>query len=170
MLGIGGAELAIIGLFALLIFGPERLPELGRTAGKALKQFKDAQEEMTQIIRDEVYDPEKDGVLFQDFQNLVDDFSLDVQTNKAKAKPKAYSSAEADQAACGQKQTSHKQELLEAYASEPSNASQHISENSTEFVGESFAQKKARLAQEKEEKLRLAQELYAQDNQQGDEA
>lgn len=166
MLGIGGAELVIIGLFALLIFGPERLPELGRTAGKALKQFKDAQEEMTQIIRDEVYDPEKDGALLQDFQNLVGDFSLEAKPSGSK--PKAYSSTAETQFVQEQASVQSSQELLESFSHEAAPQAQASGE--LEISGESFAEKKARLVREKEEKLKFAQELYADDFKQGDDA
>ena len=39
---IGMTELLVIGGIALIIFGPSRLPELGKGMGKALKGFKDA--------------------------------------------------------------------------------------------------------------------------------
>ena len=37
--GVGLPEMAVIGAVALLVFGPKRLPELGRTLGKTLKGF-----------------------------------------------------------------------------------------------------------------------------------
>ncbi|MBI2712459.1 MAG: twin-arginine translocase TatA/TatE family subunit [Bdellovibrio sp.] len=41
MFGISGEHLLILGI-VLLIFGPRRLPELGNTLGKAIRNFKDA--------------------------------------------------------------------------------------------------------------------------------
>lgn len=41
MFGISGEHILILGI-VLLIFGPRRLPELGNTLGKAIKNFKDA--------------------------------------------------------------------------------------------------------------------------------
>lgn len=41
-LGIGPASIALIGAVALIIFGPKKLPELGRAAGQTLKEFKSA--------------------------------------------------------------------------------------------------------------------------------
>jgi len=41
MFGISGEHLLILGII-LLIFGPRRLPELGHTLGRAMKNFKDA--------------------------------------------------------------------------------------------------------------------------------
>ena len=43
VLGIGGTELAIILIFGFLIFGPDRLPAMGRTIGRALRQFRQAE-------------------------------------------------------------------------------------------------------------------------------
>ena len=41
-LGIGPGSIALIGVVALIIFGPKKLPELGRAAGHTLKEFKSA--------------------------------------------------------------------------------------------------------------------------------
>ncbi|MDG2329818.1 MAG: TatA/E family twin arginine-targeting protein translocase, partial [Synechococcus sp. cluster2_bin.44] len=40
--GVGLPEMAVIGAVALLVFGPKRLPELGKTLGKTLKGFQSA--------------------------------------------------------------------------------------------------------------------------------
>ena len=58
LFGIGGFELFIILLFAFLIFGPDKLPEMAKTLGVALNKFKQAQEEMKAVINDEVLDPD----------------------------------------------------------------------------------------------------------------
>lgn len=55
MFGIGGTEFAIIALFAFILFGPDKLPEIARTVGKAMRTFKRAQEDMERVIRAEVY-------------------------------------------------------------------------------------------------------------------
>jgi sec-independent protein translocase protein TatA len=39
---IGPGELILLGLVALLLFGPKRLPEMGRGLGKGLREFKDS--------------------------------------------------------------------------------------------------------------------------------
>lgn len=56
MLNIGPGEIAIVFGLALLIFGPKRLPELGKALGQGLGNFKksltDAQSEMAQAIKD----------------------------------------------------------------------------------------------------------------------
>jgi TatA/E family protein of Tat protein translocase len=60
-LGIGGTELFIILLFAFLIFGPDKLPGIARTIGRAIAKFRDAQNEVNEVIRQEVYDPATDA-------------------------------------------------------------------------------------------------------------
>ena len=41
-MGLGFGSFLLIALVALLIFGPKKLPELGKAAGHTLKEFKDA--------------------------------------------------------------------------------------------------------------------------------
>lgn len=43
--GIGLPEMALIMMVALLIFGPKKLPEIGRSLGKAIRGFQDASKE-----------------------------------------------------------------------------------------------------------------------------
>ena len=43
--GIGLPEMAVILVLALLIFGPKKLPEIGRSMGKAIKGFQEASRE-----------------------------------------------------------------------------------------------------------------------------
>lgn len=57
MLGIGEGELLIIVVFAFLLFGPDKLPQMGRTIGRALRQFRETQEKMTSVVQTEVIDP-----------------------------------------------------------------------------------------------------------------
>ena len=53
MFGIGGTELLIILLFAFLIVGPDRLPEIAKTLGKAVAKFRETQDEMNEAIKKE---------------------------------------------------------------------------------------------------------------------
>lgn len=41
-MGLGVGSMVVIGLVALLIFGPKKLPELGKAAGSTLREFKEA--------------------------------------------------------------------------------------------------------------------------------
>lgn len=43
--GIGLPEMAVIAVVALLVFGPKKLPEIGRSLGKTLRSFQDASQE-----------------------------------------------------------------------------------------------------------------------------
>ncbi len=56
--GIGLPEIAVIAALALLIFGPKRLPELGRTLGKTLKGFQSASSEFEREIQKAMSEPE----------------------------------------------------------------------------------------------------------------
>ena len=60
MFGIGGTELFLILLFGFLLFGPDKLPEIAKTAGRAISKFKNAQEEVTKVVQNEIYDPKSD--------------------------------------------------------------------------------------------------------------
>ena len=59
--GVGLPEMAVIGSVALLVFGPKRLPELGRTLGKTLKGFQSASKEFEREINKAMADPEVSG-------------------------------------------------------------------------------------------------------------
>ena len=57
MFGIGEGELAIIVVFGFLLFGPDKLPQMGRTIGRAIRQFRETQEKMTAVGQSEIIDP-----------------------------------------------------------------------------------------------------------------
>ncbi len=55
MLGsIGMPELILIFVVALLVFGPKKLPELGKSLGRGLAEFKKASEDLKKTIEDEI--------------------------------------------------------------------------------------------------------------------
>ncbi len=41
-MGLGGGSIALVAIVALIIFGPKKLPELGKAAGNTLREFKNA--------------------------------------------------------------------------------------------------------------------------------
>ena len=55
--GIGEGELAIIVVFGFLLFGPDKLPQMGRTIGRAIRQFRETREKMTAVVQSEIIDP-----------------------------------------------------------------------------------------------------------------
>lgn len=53
---IGFTELMVLFVIALLIFGPRKLPEIARSVGQAMREFKKAGEEVTRSIEEPVDD------------------------------------------------------------------------------------------------------------------
>jgi TatA/E family protein of Tat protein translocase len=60
---LGFPELIIIFVVALLVFGPRKLPELGRSLGKGLSEFKRASNDLRNTLDDEIRDEERRSVL-----------------------------------------------------------------------------------------------------------
>jgi len=58
---IGMPELMIIFVIALIIFGPRKLPELGRSMGRSLSEFKRASNELRSTLDEEIRIEEKDS-------------------------------------------------------------------------------------------------------------
>lgn len=51
---LGMPELLIIGFVALIVFGPRKLPELGRSLGKSLQEFRRASNELKHTLDEEI--------------------------------------------------------------------------------------------------------------------
>ena len=54
MFGLGVPELVLILIIGLVIFGPGRLPDIGKALGKSIKEFKSANNEPQQVQRTEI--------------------------------------------------------------------------------------------------------------------
>ncbi len=81
MFGIGMPEMILILAVALIVIGPKKLPELAKSLGKALGEFKNATRELKDSIAidDEIDDAKKT------FQEIKYDFdAVDVQEEDAK--------------------------------------------------------------------------------------
>lgn len=57
MFGIGETELVIIVVFAFLLFGPDKLPGMGRTLGRVLRQFREASDGFSEVVQTNIMDP-----------------------------------------------------------------------------------------------------------------
>ena len=61
---IGMPGLILILVLALIIFGPNKLPEIGKAAGQTLKEFKKSTKELTEDVSDPVEDIKKEAKKF----------------------------------------------------------------------------------------------------------
>lgn len=57
---IGGPGVILILIVALVVFGPNKLPEIGRAVGKSIREFKKATEGLAEDIREEIKEDIKD--------------------------------------------------------------------------------------------------------------
>lgn len=76
MFGIGTPEIIIIAIIALLIFGPSKLPELGKTIGKGLREFRNASSNLKDQINP-LSDPEHSDE--SEANNLTKDKKNDIK-------------------------------------------------------------------------------------------
>lgn len=166
MFGINGAELLLILLFAFLIFGPDKLPEIARTIGKGIARFRAAQEDMNDVIRNDVYDPSNPEAPFKDPTQAIDKLANTAEKHikgatdsvkqathgdSAKKSAKTASAQSAQTAApvaatttASAAATSAVPAQASTTASQPTGANQHK---------ESFTERKARYERERAAKL-----------------
>jgi sec-independent protein translocase protein TatA len=75
---IGPMELIVILVIALLVFGPKKLPEIGRSIGKAVREFKKTSEEIRGRIEDEIAASEVKDIA-RDLQTEIKSAGEDIQ-------------------------------------------------------------------------------------------
>jgi sec-independent protein translocase protein TatA len=63
MFDIGFQEMLVIGVLALLVFGPGKLPELGRMIGRALREFRRASDEFRSTVETNLHINDPDPIL-----------------------------------------------------------------------------------------------------------
>ena len=70
-LGVGPMEILVIVVLILIVFGPNRLPEMARTIGKAMKDVKSATSELGRNLSSELEEEERR--VRQDIKNVTSD-------------------------------------------------------------------------------------------------
>src|SRR3989442_2875980 len=63
MFDIGLQEMLVIGVLALLVFGPGKLPELGRMVGRALREFRRASDEFRSTVETNLHINDPDPII-----------------------------------------------------------------------------------------------------------
>ena len=71
---IGFPELIIIFAVALLVFGPKKLPEVGRSIGRALREFRKTSDEIKEKLEEEIQ--------AEEFKEIKDEFNKDFKENE----------------------------------------------------------------------------------------
>lgn len=71
---IGLPELIIILAIALLIFGPKKLPEVGKSIGRALREFRKTSDEIKEKIEEEIQ--------VDEFKDLKEEIKKDIEENE----------------------------------------------------------------------------------------
>lgn len=59
MFGLGLPEIIVIFVIALLVFGPKKLPDIGKSIGRAMAEFKKASDDFQESVRSEMKEVEK---------------------------------------------------------------------------------------------------------------
>ena len=129
--GIGETELVLILLFAFLVFGPDKLPGMGRTLGRALRQFQNAQEGFNKVVRADLLDPAADALhekpkRSEQLKNAASDADredTDHQETFAERRARLKEEREAAEKAAAEAAEQNKQAEQTQEAEQPENAS-----------------------------------------------
>lgn len=154
MFGIGGAELFIILIFAFLIVGPDKIPEVARTIGKALARFRNAQQEMKDALGGEkIIDLDNPNEPFKDPLEVLDRAAQrqeEKRTAKGSASSKAAGSAFKDKSKSAAQVDTAKASNHTPDAGARIEQNDHTSQgDEAESPRESFSERKARYERER---------------------
>jgi sec-independent protein translocase protein TatA len=105
MFGLGIPELIVIFVIALVVFGPKKLPDLGKSIGRAMAEFKKAQQEFQESVQAEMKEVEKTA-------------ELEKVKDLAKIELNAYGAPDAEKPAAGQ-ESGKSPELTQELKPEP---------------------------------------------------
>jgi sec-independent protein translocase protein TatA len=70
MFGLGIPELIVIFVIALVVFGPKKLPELGKSIGRAMAEFKKASEDFQESVRTEMREVEREASVKEEIKRI----------------------------------------------------------------------------------------------------
>ncbi|HEX9901375.1 MAG TPA: TatA/E family twin arginine-targeting protein translocase [Acidobacteriota bacterium] len=76
MLGIGFPEMLLIMAIALLVFGPKKLPEIGKSLGRAIREFRRTSDELKERFEEEVH--------AEEFKSVKDELKKDIELDEEK--------------------------------------------------------------------------------------
>ena len=151
MFGIGGFEFVLILLFAFLIFGPDKLPEIARTVGKGIAKFRAAQEDMNEVLKEsKAFDPNAEDP-FGDPTETIDKLASTAEKHMRSAASEA-SSAVKSKTHEGIDGPSPVKSAARPAAPKPAASA------SASVKNESFTERKARYERERAAKLAAAAE------------
>ena len=146
MFGIGGFEFVLILLFAFLIFGPDKLPEIARTVGKGIAKFRAAQEDMNEVLKEsKAFDPNAEDP-FGDPAETIDKLASTAEKHMRSAASEA-SSAVKSKTHEGIDGSSSAKPAAKPAAPKPAAPA------SASVKNESFTERKARYERERAAKL-----------------
>lgn len=87
---IGMQEMILVFVVALLVFGPKKLPELGKSLGKGLREFKRATNELKSTFDDQLRDVDREvRETKRDLRDVEKDLKKDLEQDQASAVPPA---------------------------------------------------------------------------------
>jgi sec-independent protein translocase protein TatA len=89
MFGLGGGELLLLGIIALVFIGPKKLPELARGLGKGIREFQKAKSELLNEEGDDLVEQSKPSPSLKDNPKTTDaeqDSKEDIEISPSKSK------------------------------------------------------------------------------------
>jgi TatA/E family protein of Tat protein translocase len=92
MFDIGLQELIVIGVLALLVFGPSKLPDLGRMFGRAMREFRRASDEFRSTVETNLKINEPDPVITPPIETPSPSTALETLPSETEATPAELSS------------------------------------------------------------------------------
>ena len=110
MFNIGLPELLIIGAIALIVFGPNKLPELAKALGRAMREFKKATDEVKESFEAETRDLEEIKSTITE-ENVLGDLAREISSLEEPS-PETVTTGEVAPEAMAQTETSSAEEIV----------------------------------------------------------